>query len=401
MAEILTESFCERCGTRYTFESAARRTTPLGMLGTVGRGIRNFVAMPDASLDEAFAVARAETEQGATAHQLEAFHRTFNFCLSCRQYTCADCWNAVEGRCLSCSPLPEAETRADATEAAESFAIATSLVDAPAPGIGPSDLPWPTIELHDHGEPAHVHEHVEAIAEPALVDLDDVLVVGAEPVAAEPEAPAAWPEEISLPEAVAERDEVLAEEDEEAEPHADDLEAEPAALAEALESAEPEAPPTQPATPLSSIGPARRGPASLPAFEPGVSLDEQIAAYDLRIAALQAEPEAPAPDLFVPAATVPPFAPPPVAPVPVAPPTAAPPIAAVAPSVARPAAPQPQPQAAARPAAAAQSAGIPDIPVTPDASTMAAGAVGTCPSCGLSLSASARFCRRCGTQQRA
>ena len=56
----ITESFCERCGTRYTFESPARRSSPLGALGTVGRGLRNFVASGDQSIDEAFAVARAE-----------------------------------------------------------------------------------------------------------------------------------------------------------------------------------------------------------------------------------------------------------------------------------------------------------------------------------------------------
>src|SRR5260221_278430 len=113
MSEILTESFCERCGTRYTFESPVRRSSPLGALGTVGRGLRNFVAQPDQSIDEAFAVARAETEQRTTAHQLEAFHRTFNFCLSCRQYTCGECWNPVEGRCQSCAPLPELEAPAE------------------------------------------------------------------------------------------------------------------------------------------------------------------------------------------------------------------------------------------------------------------------------------------------
>src|SRR5512132_332217 len=108
MTEILTESFCERCGTRYTFEPVANRRKPLSAIGTLGRGIRHFVSDPGTTLDEAMAVARSETEQRTTASALEAFHRTFNFCLSCRQYTCSDCWNAVEGRCLSCAPTPEA-----------------------------------------------------------------------------------------------------------------------------------------------------------------------------------------------------------------------------------------------------------------------------------------------------
>src|SRR5215207_383156 len=108
MTEILTESFCERCGTRYTFEPVEGRRKPLKKLGTLGRGIKNFVADSGTTLDEAFAVARSEQEQRSTAHALEAFHRTFNFCLSCRQYTCADCWNTVEGRCLSCAPTADA-----------------------------------------------------------------------------------------------------------------------------------------------------------------------------------------------------------------------------------------------------------------------------------------------------
>src|SRR5829696_784200 len=107
MTEILTESFCERCGTRYTFEPVASRRKPLKAIGTLGRGIRHFVSDPGSSIDEAFAVARTEQEQRSTATALEAFHQTFNFCLSCRQYTCADCWNPVEGRCLSCAPTAD------------------------------------------------------------------------------------------------------------------------------------------------------------------------------------------------------------------------------------------------------------------------------------------------------
>ena len=116
MTEILTESFCERCGTRYTFETVEAKRGPLGAIGTFGRGLKHFVSDPDTSFDEAFAVARSEQDQRSTTHALEAFHQTFNFCLNCRQYTCGDCWNVVEGRCLTCAPTPEAappETRSD------------------------------------------------------------------------------------------------------------------------------------------------------------------------------------------------------------------------------------------------------------------------------------------------
>ena len=62
MPEILTESFCERCGTRYTFESSASRAKPLRGLKTLGKGLRNFVLSDDSSMDEAMAAARSEAE---------------------------------------------------------------------------------------------------------------------------------------------------------------------------------------------------------------------------------------------------------------------------------------------------------------------------------------------------
>jgi hypothetical protein len=103
MTEILTESFCERCGTRYTFESA-RPKTRLKNVRVLSRGFKNFVMSDDTSMDEAMAAARSETDRELTSHQLDAFHKTFNFCMSCRQYTCPNCWNEVENRCLSCAP---------------------------------------------------------------------------------------------------------------------------------------------------------------------------------------------------------------------------------------------------------------------------------------------------------
>src|SRR5918992_482412 len=104
MPEILTESFCERCGTRYTFESSAPRTRRIGRFRTLSKGLRNFVMSDDTSLDEALAAARNDEEREAVSHQLDAFHKTFNFCMTCRQYTCSNCWNDAEGRCLTCAP---------------------------------------------------------------------------------------------------------------------------------------------------------------------------------------------------------------------------------------------------------------------------------------------------------
>ena len=104
MPEILTESFCERCGTRYTFEAAAPKGKRLGKLKVISKGFVNFVSSDETSLDEALADARSDEQRELTTRQLDAFHQTFQFCLSCRQYTCANCWNEAENRCLSCAP---------------------------------------------------------------------------------------------------------------------------------------------------------------------------------------------------------------------------------------------------------------------------------------------------------
>jgi len=105
MPEILTESFCERCGTRYTFEAAEPKGNKrLGKLKTFSKGFVNFVSNDETSLDEAFAEARSDEQRELTNQQLDAFHQTFQFCMSCRQYTCANCWNEGESRCLSCAP---------------------------------------------------------------------------------------------------------------------------------------------------------------------------------------------------------------------------------------------------------------------------------------------------------
>ncbi len=104
MPEILTESFCERCGTRYTFESHAPRAGRMGRFKTLSAGLKNYVLSDEASLDEALADARGDGDRRASSEQLDAFHKTFNFCMSCRQYTCSNCWNEPEGRCLTCAP---------------------------------------------------------------------------------------------------------------------------------------------------------------------------------------------------------------------------------------------------------------------------------------------------------
>ncbi len=104
MTDLLTESFCERCGTRYTFESLGRRPGPISKLRVVSRGLKQFVTNDDASFSEAMAAARGDEERKASALQLNVFHQTFNFCMNCRQYTCSNCWNHEAGLCLTCAP---------------------------------------------------------------------------------------------------------------------------------------------------------------------------------------------------------------------------------------------------------------------------------------------------------
>ncbi len=90
----------------------------------------------DSSLDEALAEARSDEERELTTQQLDAFHSTFNFCMSCRQYTCGNCWNPAAGHCLSCVPD-----------------LAQDLLPAPfqdAPAFEPVRLEaeaWPEIDL--------------------------------------------------------------------------------------------------------------------------------------------------------------------------------------------------------------------------------------------------------------
>ena len=341
MTEILTESFCERCGTRYTFETAQRRSSSLGRLGTLGRGLKNFVVMSDASFDEAMAVARSEDDAKVTTAQLEAFHRTFNFCLQCRQYTCAECWNAVEGRCLTCAPMPVEELPAPVAAVAAPAAPPPIVVEAA-----------PTIEILPTPEPVAPEPEPEPVAvieaEPAEIEVQ--LVAEPEP---EPEPEALAVEAIVAEPLVEPAPGLVAEPEPEPEPF---LEPEP------VSATEPEPIPAPPlaAAPAPAAAPTSAAP--FPGFQPGRSLDDEIAAYELRIAALAA-PVAPEPPIQ--AAAV----------------HRAPPPASV------PAAMAAQPLQATAPAIDEQ----PDLAPTP----------GACRTCGLSISASARFCRRCGARQEA
>ena len=103
MPEALTESFCERCGTRYEF-TAPTRLNPLRKGRGLVTGLKNYIMSQDALSDTVGDAMRSEAEALA-ASQLDAFHAAFNFCIDCRQYTCTNCWNDAAGRCRSCVPI--------------------------------------------------------------------------------------------------------------------------------------------------------------------------------------------------------------------------------------------------------------------------------------------------------
>ncbi len=256
MAEVLTKSFCERCGTRYTFESAKPRVKRLKGVKVLSRGLKNFVLSDDSSLDEAMAAARSDTEREVTSQQLDAFHKTFNFCMTCRQYTCANCWNDAEGTCLTCSPhlgheimpapFPDLDPLgttvalgaldvatadgAAATNGANGNGHAAPAYDA---GAWPSSDAWPSHDLTDDTPAADVptyasadDDEIDAVARmAALTAIGSGQVATPDPVEAEPE-----------PEV-----EALAEATPAAEPIVEPLDVAPVALpAEAIVATEPE-----------------------------------------------------------------------------------------------------------------------------------------------------------------
>jgi hypothetical protein len=221
MPEALTESFCERCGTRYEF-AARSRLTPLRKTRGLISGLRNYLMSQDA-LRDAVGDAMRDEEESLASHQLEAFHESFNFCIDCRQYTCVNCWNDGAGRCRTCQPIPgtddllerfEASFQAQHPELAEQElqrrmgveAWPTSdLVETAADnghlelewsanalnGASDAAAEWPTAEPI---EPEPEQEQEPMVAETALfvTDAEPAFAVEEPPeVAAEPEPVAA------------------------------------------------------------------------------------------------------------------------------------------------------------------------------------------------------------------
>jgi hypothetical protein len=182
MSEILTESFCERCGTRYTFETEAPRAKRFGKFKVLSKGLKNYVLSDESSLDEALADARSDEHREASGQQLDAFHKTFNFCMSCRQYTCANCWNEVESRCLSCAPHLGHEVLETPFRTPDPFGRIASM-GAAAAGNGhevdletilqgsSTEAAWPTTDLRPTPPAAETAEDAEADAVSRLESL--------------------------------------------------------------------------------------------------------------------------------------------------------------------------------------------------------------------------------------
>ena len=447
MSEILTESFCERCGTRYTFESARPKNRLKGVK-VLSRGLKNFVLSDDTTMDEAMAAARSESDREATAYQLDAFHKTFNFCMSCRQYTCPNCWNEVEARCQSCAPLPEQEPAAPevvppAFPGLVTLAGPGAVAEATSNGTNGHDYAAGTVDEAAAIEPEDVAAAPETIADATEVAPPAVDALTASPAPQTVDDPFAKATDQTaglfsrfrpgqnLDDALAafERERTTAEpapepvEAVEAEPfEAAGVQPVEAAAAQLVESA-----------PAEEVVPAASEPA--PEADTGAPIEVGAAAVDeLDLAAAEAlteiepepvaaeagpEPSTPAtadvveqptwritaPDLDAPSISAP-TRPDDAAPRPATGPT----IPAAEPQW--PAKPEwPTPQASAglpflgRPAQpqggidTLWAASNRELVATPPAPGRATSGIQPCISCGLSLSANARFCRRCGTLQ--
>ena len=105
LLDTLTESFCERCGTRYEF-AAPEKLTPIRKTRGVISGLKNYIMSQDSLSDSVNDAMRSQAERLAS-RQLDAFHTSFSFCIDCRQYTCVNCWNDAAGRCQTCQPLSD------------------------------------------------------------------------------------------------------------------------------------------------------------------------------------------------------------------------------------------------------------------------------------------------------
>jgi hypothetical protein len=383
MPETLTESYCERCGTRYEF-AAPSKMTPMRRTRGLISGFKNYVLSQD-SLSDSLTDAIRSQEEALASVQLDAFHSSFNFCIDCRQYTCTNCWNESAGRCQSCQPLPAAAPLADR------FAATMGEVEADyaTPFPVPEPSAWPALDLTEP-EPVWVPDQVpmlaeaepepepERVPEPVLVEAEAVPEPEPEPMLVEAEA-APEPEPVWVPEPMLVEAEAVPEPvlqpvlvpEPEPEPVLVEAEAEPEAIPEPKQLPEPEQLPYRPLRPISDTflhypqaGDQDEGIAAAATVD-----HETLAARraQLDLLGLGDTPQGP----VGPAQRN---------------------VLAYRSSGAAPRAAELQAAAAAGPA-------FWDASAREVAGAISQIGVRSCGHCELSLSASARFCRRCGTPQ--
>jgi hypothetical protein len=159
-----TDSFCERCGTRYTFLPAPTKGPSLAGAKVLAKGLKNFVLSDETTMDQALSAARHDVERDVSTRVTEEFHRTFNFCMTCRQYACDKCWNPNQGACLSCAPLWDTEPIAPEEHLILRTPVARGTLDglfsnspvvaADALRRAANALPWPAQDdLPEHPDP--------------------------------------------------------------------------------------------------------------------------------------------------------------------------------------------------------------------------------------------------------
>jgi hypothetical protein len=217
MPEALTESFCERCGTRYEFAAPTQLNTIRKTRGLIS-GLKNYIMSQDALGDAVGDAIRSE-EEALASQQLDAFHDSFSFCINCRQYTCTNCWNDDAGRCRSCVPIAGTDDlleRFEATFHAQHPEIAAAAAETEMAqqelnrrlgletwptedltiggGNGHTPVEWPAEEpVLQVAEAAPEYEaapETEAEPEPVAADLEPLLEPEPEPepiAAAEPD----------------------------------------------------------------------------------------------------------------------------------------------------------------------------------------------------------------------
>ncbi|MGH2462810.1 MAG: hypothetical protein ACRDFZ_04180 [Candidatus Limnocylindria bacterium] len=201
--EILTESFCERCGTRYEFGTPEPLTTGQKTRGLV-TGLRDFIMSTDSLSDSINDAMRAE-EEALAAVQIEAFQQAFNFCLDCRRYTCVNCWNDDAGRCRSCMPLVGVDDIAGFDQRVTAPPVTAAPVERAALLTSADTLIWPEADSIAPAATATDDELVEvepAATEAAEAAIPEPVVEEPEPVAAEgpePEVPVAPPPVVTTP----------------------------------------------------------------------------------------------------------------------------------------------------------------------------------------------------------